>query len=79
MATATLTAAPAWMALAGGVTHARGASIGQIKSLLVQSATVIAYSYLFRICALGFLAALAFVAFMKPSRIIGLPAATTEM
>jgi DHA2 family multidrug resistance protein len=58
----------AWMALAGGVTHARGASIGQINGLLVQSATVIAYDYLFRICAFVFLAALPFVAFMKPAR-----------
>ena len=58
----------AWMALAGGVTHARGASVSQINGLLVQSATVIAYDYLFRICAFVFLAALPFVAFMKPSR-----------
>ena len=58
----------AWMALAGGVTHARGASGSQINGLLVQSATVIAYDYLFRICAFVFLAALPFVAFMKPSR-----------
>jgi DHA2 family multidrug resistance protein len=61
----------AWMALAGGVTNARGATLGQINGLLVQSATVIAYSYLFRICALVFVAALAFVPFMKPSRQTG--------
>jgi hypothetical protein len=61
----------AWMALAGGVTHTHGASIPQINGLIVQSATVIAYSYLFRICALVFLAALVFVAFMKPTKATG--------
>lgn len=61
----------AWMALAGGVTHARGASMGQINALLMQSATVIAYSYLFRICALVFVAALALVPFMRPARTAG--------
>ena len=58
----------AWMALAGGVNHSYGATVGQINGLLVQSATVIAYSYLFRICALVFLAALALVALVKPAR-----------
>lgn len=58
----------AWMALAGGVTHSYGATVSQINGLLVQSATVIAYDYLFRICAFVFLAALVFVAFLKPTR-----------
>ena len=58
----------AWMALAGGVHNMHGASIGQVNGLLVQSATVIAYSYLFRICALVFLCALPLVFFMKPAR-----------
>jgi DHA2 family multidrug resistance protein len=69
----------AWMALAGGVTRSHGASIGQINGLLVQSATVIAYDYLFRICAFVFLAALPFVAFMKPSRAVSVPATATEI
>jgi hypothetical protein len=56
------------MALASGVNHSHGATVGQINGLLVQSATVIAYSYLFRICALVFLAALVFVFFMKPKK-----------
>ena len=34
----------------------------------VQSATVIAYDYLFRICAFVFLFALVFVFFMKPNK-----------
>jgi hypothetical protein len=67
----------AWMALAGGVTHSYGATVGQINGLLMQSATVIAYDYLFRICAFVFLAALIFVVFMKPSRTTG--AATVSM
>jgi MFS transporter, DHA2 family, multidrug resistance protein len=58
----------AWMALAGGIRHTYGASIGQINGLLMQSASVIAYSYLFRICAFVFIAAVPLVAFMKPAR-----------
>jgi MFS transporter, DHA2 family, multidrug resistance protein len=58
----------AWMALAGGVTQSHGVSMGQINGLLVQSATVIAYNYLFRICAFVFLFALVFVFFMKPNK-----------
>jgi MFS transporter, DHA2 family, multidrug resistance protein len=72
----------AWMALAGGVTHSYGASIGQINGLLTQSATVIAYDYLFRICAIVFLAALVFVPFLKRSLsgVPGIaPAAAAEM
>jgi hypothetical protein len=36
----------------------------------VQSATVIAYDYLFRICAFVFLGTLVFVPFLKPARAI---------
>ncbi len=61
----------AWMALAGGVQHSYGATVGQINGMLVQSATAIAYSYLFRICALVFIFALVFVFFMKPARATG--------
>jgi DHA2 family multidrug resistance protein len=68
----------AWMALAGGVTHSHGASIPQINGLIMQSATVIAYSYLFRICAFVFLAALVFVVSMKPAKSAA-PAIATEM
>jgi DHA2 family multidrug resistance protein len=68
----------AWMALAGGVTHTYGASIPQINGLIMQSATVIAYSYLFRICAFVFLAALVFVVSMKPAKSAA-PAMATEM
>jgi len=63
----------AWMALTGGVTHSYGATMGQINGLLVQPATVIAYDYLFRICAFVFLAALVFVVFIKPSSQTGRP------
>jgi DHA2 family multidrug resistance protein len=61
----------AWMALAGGVTQSQGVPVGQINGLLVQSATVIAYDYLFRICAFVFLFALVFVFFMKPNKVAG--------
>jgi DHA2 family multidrug resistance protein len=64
----------AWMALAGGVTRSYGASIGQINGLLVQSATAIAYDYLFRICAFVFLAALVFVPFLTRAQAADVPA-----
>jgi DHA2 family multidrug resistance protein len=57
----------AWMALAGGVTNMHGASIPQVNGMLAQQSTAIAYSYLFRICAFVFLAALPFVAFIRPA------------
>jgi MFS transporter, DHA2 family, multidrug resistance protein len=67
----------AWMALAGGVTQSQGVPVGQINGLLVQSATVIAYDYLFRICAFVFLFALVFVFFMKPNKVAGAAPAMT--
>ena len=57
----------AWMALAGGVTNMHGVSIPQVNGMLAQQSTAIAYSYLFRICAFVFLAALPFVAFIRPA------------
>jgi DHA2 family multidrug resistance protein len=58
----------AWLALAGGVTHLGGATAGAINGLLVQSANVIAFDYVFRICAFVFIAALPLVFFMRPAR-----------
>lgn len=57
----------AWMALAGGVHNLHGASVPQVDGMISQSAIVIAYSYLFRICAFVFLAALPVVAFIRPA------------
>lgn len=58
----------AWMALAGGVTNMHGASIPQVNGMLAQQSTAIAYSYLFRICAFVFLAALPSVRGVHPPR-----------
>jgi DHA2 family multidrug resistance protein len=58
----------AWTVLAGGVTHTAGVSLSAIDALVAQNASVIAYQYLFRICAFVFVAALPFVYFMKPAK-----------
>ena len=61
----------AWSALAGGVTHADGHSLLQINALVSQNAAVIAYEYVFRICAFVFIAILPIVYFIKPARAPG--------
>jgi DHA2 family multidrug resistance protein len=48
----------AWTALAAGVTQSRGVPIPTIMNMLAQNASVMAYDYVFRICALLFIAAI---------------------
>jgi MFS transporter, DHA2 family, multidrug resistance protein len=48
----------AWQGLAAGITHSGGASVGTLMNMVSQSASVIAYDYVFRLCALLFLAAI---------------------
>jgi MFS transporter, DHA2 family, multidrug resistance protein len=50
--------AVAWSDLAGGMTQLHGASTGTLLSLLSQSASVIAFDYVFRICAILFICAI---------------------
>src|SRR5580692_2340998 len=47
----------AWNSLAGGVTQTHGYSIGQLTALVGQQSTMIAYNYLFRVCAIAFVVA----------------------
>ncbi|MHB1551849.1 MAG: DHA2 family efflux MFS transporter permease subunit [Vulcanimicrobiaceae bacterium] len=61
-------AATAWNDLAGGVTQTHGYSIATLTGLVAQASAVISYDYVFRLCAIVFLAALPIVFFMRPSR-----------
>jgi MFS transporter, DHA2 family, multidrug resistance protein len=48
----------AWAALAAGVTRSQGVPMTTIMNMLSQNASVIAYDYVFRICALLFIVAI---------------------
>ena len=48
----------AWSELAGGITQTHGASMATLSMLLLQSATVMAYDFVFRISALLFVVAI---------------------
>jgi hypothetical protein len=58
----------AWNVLASGVVHARGQSTAMLTQLVAQSSSVIAYDYLFRLCAIVFIVALPLVYFVRPAR-----------
>ncbi|HTU71759.1 MAG TPA: DHA2 family efflux MFS transporter permease subunit [Candidatus Baltobacteraceae bacterium] len=64
----------AWSGLAGGITQTHGASIATLTSLLSQAASVSAFDYIFRLCALLFIAAIPLIAFVQ----YGPPARTAE-
>ncbi len=70
--------AVAWSALAGGVTQTHGQSVGTLTELVAQSSVVIAYDYLFRLCAIIFVISIPLIFFMSPPRVRssegGLPA-----
>lgn len=55
----------AWSGLAGGVTHANGTPVATLVQLLSQAASVTAYDYVFRICALLFIAAIPLMLFVR--------------
>jgi DHA2 family multidrug resistance protein len=73
----------AWQALAGGVTHAFGQSTGTLTSLVARNATVIAYDYLFRVCAIVFVASVPLIWLFKrqpkPGAAGAAPAAAAAM
>jgi DHA2 family multidrug resistance protein len=48
----------AWQDLAAGITQSRGVAMGTLMNLLSQSASVMAYDYVFRLCAVLFLVAI---------------------
>jgi DHA2 family multidrug resistance protein len=58
----------AWNALASGVTQTQGVSIAKLTELVAQQAQMIAYDYLFQLCAIVFLFAMPLVLLMKPPR-----------
>jgi len=60
--------AVAWSALAGGVTQTHGQSVGTLTELVAQSSVVIAYDYLFRLCAIIFVISIPLIFFMSPPR-----------
>ncbi len=57
--------AVAWDAPASGVTQTQGFSVGTLTSMVAQQSTMIAYDYVFRICAIVFLLASPLVFFMR--------------
>ena len=48
----------AWSDLAGGVTRSQGVAIGTLTSIVSQAASVAAFDYVFRLCALLFIVAI---------------------
>ncbi|HUA09311.1 MAG TPA: DHA2 family efflux MFS transporter permease subunit [Candidatus Acidoferrales bacterium] len=63
----------AWSELAGGITRANGASVDTLVSLLSQNASVIAYDFIFRLCALLFVFAIPLMLFVRrdPTAVAG--------
>jgi DHA2 family multidrug resistance protein len=57
--------AVAWNVLASGVTTTQGYSVGTITGLVAQQSTMIAYDYVFRICAIVFFVAAPLVIFIR--------------
>jgi DHA2 family multidrug resistance protein len=60
--------AVAWNVLASGVTQTQGMPIGTLTSLVAQQSTMIAYDYVFRVCAIVFLAAAPLVLFIRKKK-----------
>lgn len=55
----------AWSELAGGVTQSHGFPLTTLMALITQSASVIAYDYVFRVCAFLFIAAIPLMLFVR--------------
>jgi len=58
--------AVAWSALASGVLHSYGQSVGTLMGLVAVNSSVIAYDYLFRISAFIFIASVPLMWMLKP-------------
>ncbi|MBV8373547.1 MAG: DHA2 family efflux MFS transporter permease subunit [Candidatus Eremiobacteraeota bacterium] len=56
--------AVAWNVLASGVTNAHGFPVGTLTALVAQQSAMIAYNYLFRVCAVVFVLATPLVFFI---------------
>lgn len=57
-----------WNVLAAGVTQTQGYSVGTLTGMVAQQSAVIAYNYLFRICAITFVVTIPLVFFLKPAK-----------
>lgn len=55
----------AWSDLAGGITRAQGTPVGTLMNLLSQAASVTAYDFVFRLCALLFIAVIPLMLFVR--------------
>lgn len=55
----------AWSDLAGGITHTHGAPVATLVTLLSQAASVTAYDFIFRLCALLFVVAIPLMLFVR--------------
>lgn len=55
----------AWSALAAGVTHSDGVPLTTLMGMLSKDASVIAYDYVFRLCALLFIASIPLLLLMR--------------
>jgi MFS transporter, DHA2 family, multidrug resistance protein len=55
----------AWNVLASGVTQSHGYSVGALTAMVGQQSTMIAYDYVFRVCAIVFVAATPLVFFIR--------------
>jgi DHA2 family multidrug resistance protein len=67
----------AWNVLASGVTQTQGVSVGSLTGMVAQQSTMIAYTYVFRICAIVFVLAAPLVFFMHKPK--GLDPAVSEL
>jgi MFS transporter, DHA2 family, multidrug resistance protein len=66
--------AVAWNVLASGVTTLHGQSTGAMTQLVAQQASMVAYNYLFRVCAIVFVLVTPLIFFISKKRTAGAPA-----
>jgi DHA2 family multidrug resistance protein len=71
--------AVAWNVLASGVTSLHGQSTGAMTQLVAQQSSMIAYDYLFRVCAIVFVLVTPLVFFLGKKRTAGVPAPPMAM
>jgi DHA2 family multidrug resistance protein len=55
----------AWSTLAGGVTRSRGVPVPMLTHMVSQGASVMAFDYVFRVCALLFIAVIPLLLFVR--------------
>jgi DHA2 family multidrug resistance protein len=63
----------AWNVLASGVTQTHGYSVGTLTQMVAQQSSMIAYDYLFRVCAIVFVLCLPLPFFIHARRVAPSP------